>query len=85
MVRTERRSLAGSKHFPLSDSSDSESSTASDSSNGSPRINKHGKGKVNPFNVADSGKEKVEEEMMDGEDTMKDLRTTFAGIFGDRK
>ena len=34
--------------------------------------------------MADSGKEE-EEEMMDGEDTMKDLRTTFAGIFGDRK
>ena len=26
-----------------------------------------------------------EEEIIDGEDTMKDLRTTFAGIFGERK
>ena len=23
--------------------------------------------------------------LLDGEDTMKDLRTTFAGIFGERK
>ena len=29
--------------------------------------------------------EEDREEMLDGEDTMKDLRTTFAGIFGDRK
>ena len=35
--------------------------------------------------MADSGKEEEEGEMVDGEDTMKDLRTTFAGIFGDRK
>ena len=83
-MRSERQSRAGSKSCPLSDSSDSESSTASDSSNGSPSLNKNGKGKINPFNVADSGKEEGEE-MMDGEDTMKDLRTTFAGIFGDRK
>lgn len=26
-----------------------------------------------------------DEEILDGEDTMKDLRTTFAGIFGEKK
>ena len=25
------------------------------------------------------------DELLDGEDTMKDLRTTFAGIFGEKK
>jgi len=63
------------------DSSDSESSTESASTN-SPtsvrKMNMDSKGGV-------KNKEDPENELAEGEDTMKNLRTTFAGIFGDIK
>jgi len=64
-----------------SDSEESESSTVSESSNASSTIKKVGREKQNPF-LKENGKN---DEVLDGEDTMKDLRTTFAGIFGERK
>jgi len=64
------------------DSSDSESSTVSESSHGSPRNRRNLNGKQNPF--IKEAKDNADT-LLDGEDTMKDLRTTFAGIFGERK
>jgi len=64
------------------DSTASESSTVSESSNASSTIKKVGKGKQNSVSLNDKGKDV---ELPEGEDTMKDLRTTFAGIFGEKK
>jgi len=62
------------------DSTASESSTVSESSNASSTIKKVGKTQQN--SVSDKSKDV---ELPEGEDTMKDLRTTFAGIFGEKK
>jgi len=59
------------------DSTASESSTVSESSNASSTIKKVGQ-------VSQNDKSK-DVELPEGEDTMKDLRTTFAGIFGEKK
>lgn len=65
------------------DSTASESSTVSESSNASSTIKKvAGKSKENSVSLNDKAKDV---ELPEGEDTMKDLRTTFAGIFGEKK
>ena len=81
------------KHFLDLSISASESSTVSESSNASSTVKRgkarDDKGKVlKTFsqNTKHSGVFTVQDlELTEGEDTMKDLRTTFAGIFGDKK
>jgi len=63
-----------------SDSEASESSTVSESSNASSTIKKVAKPKQSSMSINDK-----DAELPEGEDTMKDLRTTFAGIFGEKK
>jgi len=64
------------------DSTASESSTVSESSNASSTIKKVGKTQQKSVSLNDKSKDV---ELPEGEDTMKDLRTTFAGIFGEKK
>jgi len=78
----DRNIISRRRRSDSEDSSASESSTVSESSNASSTIKKVGKAKQNSASTNEKTKDA---DLPEGEDTMKDLRTTFAGIFGEKK